>query len=79
MAKGKSDEVDVKRKQHRKKREKVQKKHTFKKQKKKFYEKRAVLRQIKGQKDELRKLGLVSKEFAERVHADEVYTIAKLV
>ena len=78
---GKKSEPDQltapKRKQHRKKREKVEKKALFKKNKKSFYEKRAELRKIKAQKDELRKLGLVSKAFSERIHADEVYLAAK--
>lgn len=64
---------------HRKKRESVAKKHKFKKNKKKFYEKRAELRVIKAQKDELRKLGLISKEFSEKVHADEILMIFRLV
>jgi len=68
-----------KRKQHRKKREKVAKRHSFKKNKKKFYEKRTELREIKKQKDELRKLGLISKVFAEKVHADEVFMITRLI
>ena len=55
------------------------KKASFKKNKKKFYEKRTELRKIKEQKDELRKLGLITKVFAEKVHADEVLMITRLI
>lgn len=64
---------------HRKKRESVAKKHKFKKNKKVFYEKRAVLRAIKADKDELRKLGLVSKKFAEKVHSDEILMVSRMI
>jgi len=57
----------------------VAKKHKFKKNKKKFYEKRQVLRKIKVAKDELRKLGFLSKEFFEKVHSDELQTVQKMV
>lgn len=55
------------------------KKHKFKKNKKKFYEKRQVLRKIKVAKDELRKLGFLSKEFFEKVHSDELLQVQKMV
>lgn len=44
MAKAKNDDLAPKRKMHRKKREKVAKKHSFKKNKKKFYDQRKELR-----------------------------------
>lgn len=68
-----------KRKMHRKKRESVDKKHKFKKNKKKFYEKRHELRKIKEQKDEMRKLGLLTKDFAEKVHADEILMVCRMI
>ena len=64
---------------HRKKREKLVKKQKFKKNKKKFKLLRAELRQIKRDKDELRKLGHINKEFAERVQSDKIYEICKTV
>jgi hypothetical protein len=67
------------RKQHRKKREKVAKKHQFKKNKKKFYDKRKVLREIKQHKDDLRKLGFLTKPFSEKVHADELLSVQKML
>jgi hypothetical protein len=79
MTKKESDTIAPKRKVHRKKRESVAKKHTFKKNKKAFYEKRKVLRTIKADKDELRKLGLISKEFAEKVHADEILMVSRMI
>ncbi len=79
MAKAKNDDLAPKRKMHRKKREKVAKKHSFKKNKKKFYDQRKELRQIKAEKDELRKLGLLSKDFAEKVHADELLAIQRMI
>ena len=63
---------------HRKKREKLVKKQQFKKNKKKFKVLRQELRQIKRDKDELRKLGLINKEFAERVPCDKIYEICKV-
>lgn len=79
MTKKEIDTTAPKRKVHRKKRESVAKKHTFKKNKKAFYEKRKVLRTIKADKDELRKLGLISKEFAEKVHADEILMVSRMI
>lgn len=73
------DTSDPKRKVHRKKRESVAKKHTFKKNKKGFYEKRKELRAIKVAKDELRKLGYLSKTFAEKVHSDEILLVQTMI
>ena len=70
---------EPKKKQHRKKREKVAKKHKFKKNKKKFYDKRVVLRKIKSDKDEMRKLGLLSKQFHEKVHSDELLMVSRML
>lgn len=74
-----ADTSAPKRKVHRKKRESVAKKHTFKKNKKKFYEKRKELRAIKESKDELRKLGFLSKTFAEKVHSDEILLVQTMI
>ena len=73
------DSGEPKKKVHRKKREKVDKKHKFKKNKKKFYEKRAELRKIKSEKDELRKAGLLNKEFFEKVHSDELLLVSRVL
>lgn len=74
-----ADTSAPKRKAHRKKRESVAKKHKFKKNKKKFYEKRAILRGIKQDKDEMRKLGLLSKELSEKVHSDELLLVSRMI
>ena len=80
MAKQSATEEDApKKRQHRKKREKLVKKQKFKKNKKKFKLERQELRAIKKEKDQLRKLGYIGKEFAERVPADKVYEIGKTV
>lgn len=55
------------------------KKKQFKKNKKKFKLKRLELRQIKKDKDELRKLGYLSKDFSDKVPCDEVYSICQII
>ena len=65
-----------KKKQHRKKNAKLIKKRTFKRNKKKFKINRRALRQIKRDKDELRKLGYISKAFAEKVTSDKILDIS---
>ena len=80
MGKSAPSEDDApKKRQHRKKREKLIKKQKFKKNKKKFKQMRQQLRQIKRDKDELRKLGYINKEFSERVQSDKIYEICKAV
>jgi hypothetical protein len=74
-----ADTSAPKRKMHRAKRESVDKKHKFKKNKKQFYLKRADLRAIKVAKDELRKLGYLSKTFAEKVHSDEILAVSNMI
>ena len=64
-----------KKKQHRKKNEKLVKKRSFKRNKKKFLVERQNLRKIKEDKDDMRKFGLISKEFADTVPADQVYDL----
>ena len=64
---------------HRKTNEKLTKKKKFKKNKKQFKIKRQELRQIKKDKDELRKLGYLSKDFSDMVPADEVFSIGVLI
>lgn len=74
-----TNDSEPKKKVHRKKREKVDKKHKFKKNKKKFYEKRAELRKIKSEKDDLRKAGLLNKAFFEKVHSDELLLVSRML
>ena len=50
-----------------------------KKNKKKFKIKRQELRKIKQDKDELRKLGYLSKEFSDKVPCDEVFSMCKII
>ena len=64
-----------KKKQHRKKNEKLVKKRSFKRNKKKFLVERQNLRKIKEDKDDMRKFGLISKEFADTVPADQIYDL----
>ena len=63
-------------KQHRKKNAKLLKKRSFKRNKKKFKVNRRALRQIKRDKDELRKLGYISKAFADKVPSDKILDIS---
>lgn len=66
--KGETDQP--KKRVHRKKSEKLVKKANFKKNKVKFKIMRRGLRAIKQDKDELRKLGIINKEFAMKVPCD---------
>ena len=80
MAKQANVEEDApKKRQHRKKREKLVKKQKFKKNKKKFKVERQELRAIKKEKDQLRKMGYIGKAFAEKVPADKIFEIRKIV
>ncbi len=67
------------RKAHRKKNEKLAKKQRFKRQHGKFKANRQKLRQIKMDKDELRKLGLIGKDFSDKVGCHEVYEARRLI
>lgn len=67
------------RKSHRKKHEGVAKKQKFKQNHGKFKANRAKLRQIKVDKDELRKLGIIGKDFSDKVGCHEVYEARRLV
>jgi len=67
------------RKAHRKKNEKVAKKQKFKQNHGKFKANRAKLRQIKVDKDELRKLGIIGKDFCDKVGCHEVYEARRLI
>ena len=75
--KGDTAEGDApKKKQHRKKNAKLIKKRTFKRNKKGFKANRRELRQIKRDKDELRKLGYINKAFADKVPCDKILEIS---
>lgn len=72
-----SDTADSpKKKQHRKKNAKLIKKRSFKRNKKKFKANRQELRQIKRDKDELRKLGYINKAFSDKVPCDKIMEIS---
>ena len=66
-----------KKKQHRKKNAKLIKKRSFKRNKHKFKANRHALRQIKRDKDELRKFGYIGKAFAEKIPCDKILEISQ--
>ena len=63
-------------KQHRKKNAKLLKKRSFKRNKKGFKANRRELRQIKRDKDELRKLGYINKAFSDKIPCDKIMEIS---
>ena len=63
-------------KQHRKKNAKLLKKRYHKRNKKSFKANRRDLRQIKRDKDELRKLGYINKAFADKIPCDKIMEIS---
>ena len=65
-----------KKKQHRKKNSKLIKRRTFKRNKVSFKANRRELRQIKRDKDELRKLGYINKAFADKIPCDKIMEIS---
>ena len=73
---GGKDEESPSKKQHRKKNAKLLKKRAFKRNKTKFKANRRLLRQIKRDKDELRKLGYINKAFADKVPCDKIMEIS---
>ena len=73
--KGAEDEAP-KKKQHRKKNAKLLKKRDFKRNKHKFKANRRSLRQIKRDKDELRKFGYINKAFSDKVPCDKILEIS---
>ena len=73
----KDAETDApKRKQHRKKNQKLIKKRDYKRNKHKFKANRRQLRQIKRDKDELRKFGYINKAFCDKVPCDKILDIS---
>ena len=69
---GEDDNKNQANKRHRVKKDKLEAKKKFKKNKKKFHEIRSKLRLIKKSKDLLRKMGVVSERFSQKVHGDEI-------
>lgn len=77
VAKGAGEDDAPKKKQHRKKNAKLIKKRSFKRNKHKFKANRRELRQIKRDKDELRKFGYINKAFSDKVPCDKILEISQ--
>lgn len=71
-------ETQVNRK-HIKKKEKLEKKKRFKKNRSKIMDERSELRKVKKMKDIMRKMGLMSERFQHKVHCDEIIVMKQIL
>jgi hypothetical protein len=76
---GKNEGNEHKHKRHNSKSAKLKKKHEMKKNRRKFKEERSRYKQLKKEKERIKKLKLASEAFNNKVDAEDIYTVKKVI